>query len=355
MSEDGFTTPVYYEDDPDRSYIDDRTVAVIGYGSQGHAHALNLHDSGVDVVVGLREGSRSRDAARDDGLRVATPAEAAAEADVVALLIPDNSQPEAFEDIEPELDPGDAVLFAHGFNVHYGQVRPPDHVDVIMVAPKGPGHLVRRDYEQGDGTPALIAVEQDESGEARDVALAYGHAIGAARAGIVETTFREEVESDLFGEQAVLCGGVTKLILDGYETLVDNGYAPEMAYFECLNELKLIVDLIQEGGLGYMWYSVSDTAEYGGLARRDDVIDDSVRENMEELLDEIQSGEFAREWVSENQANRPAYRNLKRRESEHEIEEVGARLRELLSGTDPVPEAMREADVPTPAVDSADD
>jgi len=230
-------------------------------------------------------------------------------------------------------------------------VRPPDDVDVIMVAPKGPGHLVRRDYEQGGGTPALIAVERDETGDARDIALAYGDAIGAARAGIVETTFREEVESDLFGEQAVLCGGVTQLIKHGYETLVDNGYAPEMAYFECLNELKLIVDLIQEGGLGYMWFSVSDTAEYGGLARREDIVDEGVRENMEAILDEIQRGDFAREWVSENQANRPAYRNLKRRETEHEIEAVGARLREMLSDAEPVPEAMREADVATPDVD----
>ena len=339
-ADDEFTVPVYYEDDPDRSYIDGKTVAVIGYGSQGHAHAQNLAESGVDVVVGLRESSSSREAAREDGLDVATPREATERADVVMLLVPDNTQPAVYEAIEPALEEGDTLMFAHGFNIHYGQIRPPEHVDVTMIAPKGPGHIVRRDYERGEGTPALVAIYQDATGEAREEALAYGHALGSARAGIVETTFREEVESDLFGEQAVLCGGVTNLIKHGFETLVDNGYAPEMAYFECLNELKLIVDLIYEGGLGYMWYSVSDTAEYGGLATRDEIIDEQVRENMEEILEDVQSGEFAREWIGENQANRPSYRQLKRHEREHEIEDVGARLRDLFAWSEP--EAARE-------------
>ncbi|MFB6105366.1 MAG: ketol-acid reductoisomerase [Halobacteriaceae archaeon] len=333
-----YDVPVYYGDDADRAHIDDKTVAVIGYGSQGHAHALNLADSGVDVVVGLREGSSSRDAATADGLRVATVAEATAQADVVAFLIPDNSQPAVYEaDVEPNLDAGDTLLFAHGFNVHYQQVHPPDDVDVTMVAPKGPGHIVRRDYENGEGTPCLIAVDQDETGTAKDEALAYADAIGGTRAGVVETTFREEVESDLFGEQAVLCGGVTSLVKHGFETLVDNGYAPEMAYFECLNELKLIVDLMYEGGLGYMWYSVSDTAEYGGLAKGDEILDDHVRENMEETLEAVQDGSFAQEWVLENKANRPSYTQLKRQEEEHQIEEVGARLREMFSWAEAAP------------------
>jgi len=338
---DQFTTPVYYEDDPDRSYIDEKTVAVIGYGSQGHAHALNLHESGVDVVVGLREDSSSREQAREDGLRVAAPDEAVAEADVTMILVPDNVQPAVFEALEPEFDEGDTVMFAHGFNIHYNQIEPPEHVDVTMVAPKGPGHIVRRDYERGEGTPALIAVYRDQTGEAKDEALAYAHAIGAARAGIVETSFQEEVETDLFGEQAVLCGGVTNLIKHGFETLVDAGYAPEMAYFECMNELKLIVDLLYEGGLGYMWYSVSDTAEYGGLSTRDDIVDETVRENMEEQLERVQNGEFAREWISENQAGRPAYTQHKAQEAEHQIEDVGARLRDLF--------AWEEAEVPEEA------
>ncbi|MFB6120376.1 MAG: ketol-acid reductoisomerase [Halobacteriaceae archaeon] len=336
-----FTTPVYYEDDPDRSYIDEKTVAVIGYGSQGHAHALNLHESGVEVVVGLREGSSSREQAEADGLRVAAPDDAAAEADVVMVLVPDNVQPAVFEALEPELDEGDTVMFAHGFNIHYNQIEPPEHVDVTMVAPKGPGHIVRRDYERGEGTPALVAVYRDRTGEAKQEALAYAHAIGAARAGIVETSFQEEVETDLFGEQAVLCGGVTSLIKHGFETLVDAGYAPEMAYFECMNELKLIVDLLYEGGLGYMWYSVSDTAEYGGLSTQDDIVDETVRENMEEQLERVQNGEFAREWISENQAGRPAYTQYKAQEADHQIEDVGARLRDLF--------AWEESEVPEEA------
>jgi len=323
-----FTTTVYYDDDADVSAIEDKTVAVLGYGSQGHAQAQNLADSGVDVVVGLRKGSSSRDAAREDGLRVATPATAAGEADIVVLLIPDTVQPAVYEAIESELEEGDTLQFAHGFNIHYGQIEPPENVDVTMVAPKSPGHLVRRTYERGEGTPGLVAIYQDATGEAHDEALAYARAVGCTRAGVIETTFREEVETDLFGEQAVLCGGVTEMVKAGFETLVDAGYSPEMAYFECLNELKLIVDLMYEGGHMGMWNSVSDTAEYGGLTRGEEVID---REGMDRLLEEVQNGEFAREWISENQANRPAYKQYREAEQNHQIEQVGERLRELFA------------------------
>jgi ketol-acid reductoisomerase len=330
--EDEFTTTVHYEDDANSAQIEDKTVAVLGYGSQGHAHSLNLHESGVDVVVGLRESSASREAAEDEGLTVATPAEACAAADIVSVLVPDTVQPDVYENaIAPNLEPGDTLQFAHGFNVHYNQIQPPEDVDVTMVAPKSPGHLVRRNYEKDQGTPALLAVYQDETGEATDEALAYAQAIGCARAGVLETTFREEVESDLFGEQAVLCGGVTSLVKHGYETLVDNGYSPEAAYFECMNELKLIVDLMYEGGLGEMWDSVSDTAEYGGLVEGDEIVDDSVRENMEQTLEKVQNGEFAREWIAENQAGRPSYTQLREAEKNHEIEDVGERLRDLFA------------------------
>ncbi len=326
-----FTTEVYYDEDADGSHLDGKTVAVLGYGSQGHAHALNLHESGVDVVVGLREDSASREDAEDAGLEVATPDDAAAQADVVSILVPDTVQPAVFEAIEPELDEGDTVQFAHGFNIHYNQIEPPEYVDVTMVAPKSPGHLVRRNYERDQGTPGLIAIYQDVTGGAKDEALAYAKGIGCTRAGVIETTFQEEVETDLFGEQAVLCGGVTSLVKHGYETLVDAGYSPEMAYFECLNELKLIVDLMYEGGLGGMWDSVSDTAEYGGLTEGDEILDDHVRENMEETLERVQNGEFAREWIAENQAGRPSYTQLRAAEKDHEIEDVGARLRELFA------------------------
>ncbi|RLM57223.1 ketol-acid reductoisomerase [Halobellus sp. Atlit-31R] len=324
-------TTVYYDDDADRSQIDDKTVAVLGYGSQGHAHAQNLADSGVDVIVGLREDSSSRAAAEADGLRVETPAEAAAEADIVSVLVPDTVQPAVFEEIRDGLDAGDTLQFAHGFNIHYNQIRPPEDVDVTMVAPKSPGHLVRRNYEAGQGTPGLIAIYQNETGEARDEALAYAHAIGCTRAGVIETTFREETETDLFGEQAVLCGGMTALVREGYETLVDAGYSPEMAYFECLNEMKLIVDLMYEGGLSNMWHSVSDTAEYGGLTRGDRIIDEHARERMEEVLEEVQDGTFAREWIAENQTGRPSYTQLKHAEETHEIEQVGEPLRDLFA------------------------
>ncbi|MXV62040.1 ketol-acid reductoisomerase [Natronorubrum sp. JWXQ-INN-674] len=328
---DEFNTEIYYDDDADESYLANTTVAVLGYGSQGHAHALNLHDSGVDVVVGLRESSSSRAAAKEDGLEVATPVEAAARAEVISVLVPDTVQPDVFEQIKPELEEGDTLQFAHGFNIHFNQIQPPENVDVTMIAPKSPGHLVRRNYENDQGTPGLLAIYQDYTGDAKGRALAYGKGIGCTRAGVVETTFREETETDLFGEQAVLCGGIAELIKVGYETLVDAGYSPEMAYFECMNEMKLIVDLMYEGGLGAMWDSVSDTAEYGGLTRGDDVVDDRVRENMEEVLEQVQNGEFATEWIAENQANRPVYTQLNQAEKNHEIEDVGERLRDLFA------------------------
>jgi ketol-acid reductoisomerase len=327
-----FDSTVYYADDAETEYIADKTVAVIGYGSQGHAHAQNLSDSGVDVVVGLREDSSSWDTAENDGLRVATTAQAVDEADIVSVLVPDTAQPDVYEHaIEPNLSEGDTLQFAHGFNIHYNQIRPPEDVDVTMVAPKSPGHLVRRNYENDQGTPGLLAVYRDATGEAREVGLAYADALGCTRAGVVETTFEEETETDLFGEQAVLCGGVTELVKAGYETLVEAGYSPEMAYFECLNELKLIVDLMYESGHMGMWNSVSDTAEYGGLTRGESVID---REGMDDILEEVQTGEFAREWITENQANRPSYQQYRQAEQSHEIEQVGDRLRELFAWGD---------------------
>ncbi|AXR79028.1 ketol-acid reductoisomerase [Natrarchaeobaculum sulfurireducens] len=332
---DEFTTPIYYDDDADVSTLDDDTVAVLGYGSQGHAHALNLHESGVDVVVGLREDSSSRSAAEADGLTVTTPADAVSQASYVSVLVPDTVQADVYENaIEPNLEAGDTLQFAHGLNIHYNQITPPEDVDVTMVAPKSPGHLVRRNYENDEGTPGLMAIYQDVTGDAEERSLAYAKAIGCARAGVIETTFQEEVESDLFGEQAVLCGGVTALVKHGYEALVDAGYSPEIAYFECLNELKLIVDLMYEGGNMEMWNSVSDTAEYGGLTRGERIVDETVRENMDEVLEEVQNGEFAREWILENQAGRPTYSQLRQAEQNHEIEEVGERLRDLFSWAD---------------------
>ena len=322
---------IYYDDDADSTVLDDQTVAVLGYGSQGHAHAQNLDDSGVDVVVGLKEGSSSRDAVRADGIDVTTPRNAAEQADIVSVLVPDTVQPTVYENIKGVLTEGDTLQFAHGFNIHYGQIEPDEGVDVTMVAPKAPGHLVRRNYENDQGTPGLLAVYRDSTGEAHDTALAYAEAIGCTRAGVVETTFREETETDLFGEQAVLCGGITALVKTGYETLVDAGYSPEMAYFECLNEMKLIVDLMYEGGNMEMWNSVSDTAEYGGLTRGDRVIDEHARERMEEVLEEVQDGTFAREWITENQAGRPSYRQLREAEQNHEIEAVGEDLRALFA------------------------
>ena len=331
---DELDATIYYDEDADTAHLDDATVAVIGYGSQGHAHAQNLNDSGIDVVVGLREGSSSRDAAMSDGLDVATPPEAAAQADVVSILVPDTIQPTVYDQIKDELDAGDTLQFAHGFNIHYNQIQPSDNVDVTLVAPKSPGHLVRRNYEADEGTPGLVAVYQDVTGDAKEQALAYAKGIGCTRAGTIETTFREETETDLFGEQAVLCGGVTSLVKQGYETLVEAGYSEEMAYFECMNELKLIVDLMYEGGLGEMWHSVSDTAEYGGLTRGDRIIDDHAREQMEEVLEEVQDGTFARQWITENQAGRPNYDQLKTAEENHEVEAVGEELRGLFSWAD---------------------
>jgi ketol-acid reductoisomerase len=307
-------------------------VAVIGYGSQGHAHALNLHDSGVTVEVGLRAGSESRKAAEDAGLSVRTIPEAVAGAQLVAILLPDQVQPKVYaEEIEPSLGPDAALLFAHGFNVLYGRIQPAAGHDVIMVAPKGPGHIVRRLYTEGLGTPALIAVAQDASGQARDLALAYAVAIGSGRAGILETTFKEETETDLFGEQAVLCGGVTELIKAGFDTLVEAGYQPEIAYYECLHELKLIVDLIWEGGLSYMRYSISDTAEYGDYTRGPVVIDKHVRETMRKMLATIQSGQFAREWIAEMEEGEANLKRVRAEQSATLIENVGRELRGLMA------------------------
>ena len=323
---------VYYEEDVDESYIADKKIAIIGYGSQGRGQAQNLNDSGYDVVVGLREGSSSREVAKADGLEVTNIEDAAKTGDLVQILIPDNVQPEVYKSlIEPGLDEGDALFFSHGFNIHYNQIQPPENVDVVMVAPKGPGNLVRRVYTEGQGVPALLAIYQDFTGESRDTGLAYAHGLGATRAGVILTTFKEETETDLFGEQAVLCGGVTELIKAGFETLIEDGYQPEIAYFEVLNELKLIVDLIYEGGLTEMRRSISDTAEYGDLTRGERVIGEESREAMKELLEEIKSGEFAREWINENKANRPQFTRLQEMDEEHEIEEVGRKLRGLIT------------------------
>jgi ketol-acid reductoisomerase len=309
----------------------DGKVAVVGYGSQGHAHALNLHDSGVEVEVGLRPDSRSWEAAEQAGLSVATVPEAVAGARVVAVLIPDQVQPRVYEQqIAPALEPGAALLFAHGFNVHFGRIPLPEGRDVIMVAPKGPGHVVRRLFEDGYGTPALVAVAQDASGRAFELALAYGAGIGADRAGMLETTFAEETETDLFGEQAVLCGGVTELVRAGFETLVEAGYQPEIAYYECMHELKLIVDLMWEGGLAHMRHSISDTAEYGDLTRGRIVIDDHVRTRMRFLLDEIRNGGFAREWIAEMDAGEPNLDQLRHAAADQQLEHVGRELRGLM-------------------------
>jgi ketol-acid reductoisomerase len=308
----------------------DGKVAILGYGSQGHAHALNLSDSGVDVVVGLREGSRSWAAAEEAGLTVQPVADAVRGAQLVAFLVPDGAQPGLWEnEVAPNVSPGAALLFAHGFNVHYGRIQPPAGHDVIMVAPKGPGHVVRRLYTEGYGTPAVVAVAQDASGKARDLALAYGAALGAARAGMVETSFSEETETDLFGEQSVLCGGVTQLIQHAFNTLVEAGYQPEVAYYECLHELKLITDLIWEGGIERMHYSISDTAEYGSHVVGPKVVDERVRENMRNVLAAIQDGSFAREWIAEMDRGQPVLEEKRRELAETQIEQVGARLRAL--------------------------
>ena len=322
---------LYYEEDADQSLIQGRKVAILGYGSQGHAHALNLAESGIDVRVGLRDGSSSKRKAEEAGLRVLSIAEAAAEADVVMVLLPETEQgPIYAEHIAPHLRQGDALLFAHGFNIRFGQIVAPAGVDVAMVAPKGPGHLVRRTYTEGGGVPALVAVAQDASGKAHDLALSYAHALGATRAGVLDTTFAEETETDLFGEQVVLCGGVTALVQAGFETLVEAGYQPESAYFECLHELKLIVDLMYEQGIGGMRYSISDTAEYGDLTRGPRVIDARVKETMRQVLGEIQSGAFADEWIAENRAGRSRFEALRAAGKAHPVEVIGAELRAMM-------------------------
>ncbi|HEX3050368.1 MAG TPA: ketol-acid reductoisomerase [Aggregatilineaceae bacterium] len=322
---------LYYDQDADPKYLDGKTVAIIGYGSQGHAHALNLHDSGVNVVVGLYEGSSSWAKAEADGLVVKTVADAAAAADVVMILLPDTVQAKVYaESIAPHLKAGDTLMFAHGFNIRYQQIKPPADVDVTMIAPKAPGHRVRELYTEGAGTPALLAVEQNASGHAKEQALAYAKALGATRAGVIETTFSEETETDLFGEQAVLCGGVTALIKAGFETLVKAGYQPEIAYFECLHELKLIVDLIYQGGMSYMWYSVSDTAEHGGYHGGERLVTEETKAEMQKMLEEIQDGTYAKNWIAENQVGRPEFNQTRAIERNLMVEKVGMQLRDMM-------------------------
>ena len=335
---------VYYDTDADLGVIQGRKIAVLGYGSQGHAHALSLRDSGCEVRVGLPEGSKSRPRAEAEGLTVTTPADACAWADVIMVLTPDTGQRKLYaEAIAPNLRPGDALFFAHGFNIHFGYIVPPPEVDVAMVAPKAPGHLVRRQFEAGQGTPVLVAVAEDATGKAWDLALSYAAGIGGTKAGALVTTFQEETESDLFGEQAVLCGGVTALVNAGFETLVAAGYQPEVAYFECLHELKLIVDLMYEGGMKWMRYSVSDTAEYGDLTRGPRVIGDTTREAMAKLLADIRSGEFAREWIAEDDAGRPNFERLRQAAADSQIERTGRPLRQMMSWLD-APTDRDEAD-----------
>ncbi len=330
------TAKMYYDQDADLSLLDGRKIAVIGFGSQGHAHALNLKDSGCDVRVGLYAGSASWARAEEAGLRVLPVAQAAAEADIIMMLVSDQVAPQLYrEAVAPHLRPGKTLMFAHGFNVHFNQIVPPADVDVSMIAPKSPGHRVREIFPQGQGVPALVAVYQDVSGQALRVALAYAKGIGCTRAGVIETTFAEETETDLFGEQAVLCGGVTALIKAGFETLVEAGYQPEIAYFECLHELKLIVDLIQEGGLSYMRYSVSDTAEYGDYVAGPRIITEATRQEMRRMLKEVQDGTFAKDWIVENMAGRPKFLAMRRQERQHPIEVVGRRLRSMMSWLKP--------------------
>jgi len=322
---------IYYEKDAERSALEGQKVAILGFGSQGHAHALNLKDSGHDVRVGLRQSSKSWAKAEAAGLRVLPTAEAAAEADVVMVLLPDTSQAKVYEtDVAPNLKDGDMLMFAHGFNIHFGTISPPAGIDVTMIAPKGPGHLVRRTYEQGIGTPALVAVHQDATGKALARALAYADGIGVARAGVIETSFKEETETDLFGEQVVLCGGTTALVKSSFDTLVAAGYQPEIAYFECLHELKLIVDLMYEGGMSWMRYSISDTAEYGDYTRGPRVVSDETREEMGRILNEIQSGQFAKEWIAEADGGFPTFLRLRREARTSQLEDVGRGLRRMM-------------------------
>jgi len=328
---------IYYDKDADQSLIKAKKVGVIGYGSQGHAHALNLMESGVTVRVGLRDGSKSKTAAEAKGLTVTSVAEATRWADVIMVLAPDTSQPAIYEkEIAPNLKAGDTLMFSHGFNIRYGTITPPENVDVSMIAPKAPGHRVRETYQEGGGTPALLAVAQDASGSARANALSYAWGIGATRAGVIETTFAEETETDLFGEQSVLCGGVSALVKAGFETLVDAGYQPEIAYFECMHELKLIVDLMYRGGLNYMRYSVSDTAEHGDYTAGPKIVTDETRKAMKQILTDIQTGSYAEEWIDENHQGRPWFNQVRRSEQDHLIEKVGAELRSMMPFLDPV-------------------
>ena len=322
---------IYYEKDADLALLKNKVIGIIGYGSQGHAHAQNLRDSGVKVIVAEAKGTEGYRNAKKAGFDVSDAADVAKRADVIMMLVPDQLQAKVYkESIADQMVKGKTLMFAHGFNIHYGQIVPPDYIDVSMIAPKCPGHMVRQLYVEKSGPPAIIAVHQDPSGKAKAQALAYARGIGCARAGVIETTFTEETETDLFGEQAVLCGGVTALIKAGFETLVEAGYQPEIAYFECLHELKLIVDLIHRGGMSFMRYSVSDTAEYGDYTRGPQIINDHVKAEMQEILEEVQNGSFAREWILENQANRPVYNALKRRKAEHPIEVVGKKLRAMM-------------------------
>jgi ketol-acid reductoisomerase len=323
---------VYYNKDINIDILKKRKIAIIGYGSQGHAHAQNLRESGMNVVVGLREGGGSWEKAKSAGFKVLPVDEASKWADIIMMLAPDTSQPQIYSNhVGSNLRAGEAVSFSHGFNIHYGQIVPPPNVDIFMVAPKAPGHTVRNEFAQGGGVPALVAVQQDASGQAKELALAYAGALGAGHAGIIETTFKDETETDLFGEQVVLCGGLTALIISGYETLVEAGYPPEMAYFECLHEVKLIVDLIYEGGISNMRYSISDTAKYGDITRGPRVINNRVRKEMKRILKDIQSGEFAREWILENRAGRPVYNALLKQGEAHSIEDIGEKLRGMMS------------------------
>lgn len=322
---------VYYDQDADLAALKDKTVAIIGYGSQGHAHAQNLRDSGVNVIIGQRPGSDNYELAKQHGFEPVSAAEAAEKADLIMILTPDETQAEIFEkDIKPHLKKGKALLFAHGFNIHFNQIRPPKDVDVFLIAPKGPGHLVRRTFTEGGGVPCLVAIEQDASGNALQTALAYAKGIGGTRSGVIETTFREETETDLFGEQAVLCGGISALIKAGFETLVEAGYQPEMAYFECLHEMKLIVDLMYEGGLSMMRYSISNTAEYGDYVTGPRLINDDVKNEMKRVLKDIQSGRFARDFIQEARANYPMFLTTRKNEAEHQIEKTGKELRGMM-------------------------
>ncbi len=322
---------VYYDSDADLGILSGKTVAVIGYGSQGHAHALNLRESGVKVMVGLRKG-KSWNAAESDGHTVMSVEEAAEQGDIVMILVNDEYQAALYkEQIEPHLKPGNAIAFGHGFNIHFGQIVPPDNIDVFMCAPKGPGHLVRRVYSEGKGVPCLIAIHQNHTGDAKNIALAYAKGVGGTRAGVLETTFQEETETDLFGEQVVLCGGTTALVKTAFETLVEAGYQPEIAYFECLHELKLIVDLMYEAGIAGMRYSISDTAQFGDMTRGPRIVDAGTKQRMQEILKEIQGGEFAKEWILENRAGRPVFRALENRDKNHQIEKVGRQLRAMMS------------------------